>query len=187
MNTKLIVAEDFYQEPDVVREFALSQDFTVVGNFPSARTESFWSESAKETIQKLVMAHGGNITYWPNGYNGAFQFTTKKDKSWIHADSETTWAAIVYLTPNAPLNSGTGLFKHKPTGLTEWPDDTKLQELVNADSQNYEQWEIVDSVSNIYNRIVLYRGYAFHQSLEYFGTNKHNGRLFQTFFFNTEF
>jgi hypothetical protein len=28
---------------------------------------------------------------------------------------------LCYLTPDAPLSSGTGLFKHKPTGLTMAP------------------------------------------------------------------
>ena len=42
-------------------------------------------------------------------------------------------------------------------------------------------------VGNVYNRLVLYRGDMFHRSLEYFGNDKNDGRLFQTFFFNTEF
>lgn len=187
MNTKLIIADDFYEDALEVREFALSQEFNVTGNFPSARTESFSTESAKQIIQNLIMPHGGQITYWPDGYNGAFQFTTQYDRSWIHADSGTTWAALVYLTPNAPLSAGTGLFKHKETGLSEWPDDEELQNLVNADSQDLTKWEMIDRVGNVFNRIVLYRGYIFHQSLDYFGKNKHDGRLFQTFFFNSEF
>lgn len=186
MNTKLIVVDDFYQDPDSVRDFALSQEFSVTGNFPNARTESFVTESTKEVIARLVRAHGGEINYWPDGYNGAFQYTTQYDRSWIHADSGTTWAAIVYLTPDAPLSSGTGLFKHKATGLTEWPEDEKLQEAVNQDSQDYTKWDLTDRVSNFYNRLVMYRGYQFHQSLDYFGSDKYNGRLFQTFFFSTE-
>jgi hypothetical protein len=42
-------------------------------------------------------------------------------------------------------------------------------------------------VGNIYNRLVLYRGDMFHSSLDYFGKDLKDGRLFQTFFFNTEY
>ena len=55
MNTKLIIADDFYEDAIDVREFALSQEFNVTGNFPSARTESFSTESAKQIIQNLIM------------------------------------------------------------------------------------------------------------------------------------
>ena len=54
------------------------------------------------------------------------------------------------------------------------------------DSQDMTKWEMTDQVSNVYNRLILYRGDMFHQSLEYFGNNIYDSRLFQTFFFNTE-
>ena len=42
-------------------------------------------------------------------------------------------------------------------------------------------------VGNIYNRLVVYRGNLYHRSvLPGFGTDKHTGRLFQTFFFDTK-
>ena len=55
------------------------------------------------------------------------------------------------------------------------------------DSRDMSKWDMVDMVSNKFNRLVLYRGNLFHTSLDYFGTDKYNGRLFQTFFFNTEY
>jgi hypothetical protein len=45
---------------------------------------------------------------------------------------------------------------------------------------------MVDRIGNIYNRLILYRGDLFHVSLDYFGRNIADGRLFQTFFLNTE-
>ena len=43
-----------------------------------------------------------------------------------------------------------------------------------------------DYVSNKFNRLILYDASMFHKSLDYFGKDKYNGRLFQVFFFNTE-
>jgi hypothetical protein len=50
-----------------------------------------------------------------------------------------------------------------------------------------DKWEQVNFVGNIYNRLVVYRGSMYHRSvLPGFGTDKYTGRLFQTFFFDTE-
>ena len=45
---------------------------------------------------------------------------------------------------------------------------------------------MTDFIGNVYNRLVIYQGDLFHTSLDYFGTDMHNGRLFQTFFFDTK-
>ena len=64
--------------------------------------------------------------------------------------------------------------------------DDGVMSQVYKDSQDYDKWEMIDQVSNKYNRLIMYRGNMFHQSLDYFGDTMYNGRLFQTFFFNTE-
>jgi hypothetical protein len=45
---------------------------------------------------------------------------------------------------------------------------------------------MTDRLGNIYNRLVLYRGGLYHVSLDYFGKDMNDGRLFQVFFFSTE-
>ncbi len=30
------------------------------------------------------------------------------------------WAAVLYLTPNAPAESGTGIYRHKASGIYQW-------------------------------------------------------------------
>lgn len=54
------------------------------------------------------------------------------------------------------------------------------------DSQDLTKWELVDRIGNVFNRLVLYPGHYWHMSLDYFGSDLNSGRLFQTFFFNTE-
>jgi hypothetical protein len=49
------------------------------------------------------------------------------------------------------------------------------------------KWELVDRIANRYNRLVLYRSNMYHTSLDYFGKNLQDGRLFQLFFINTEY
>mgnify|MGYP006891309455 FL=1 len=64
--------------------------------------------------------------------------------------------------------------------------DEEPLSLMENDYQDYTKWELVDTVGNVYNRLVLYRGDIFHASLDYFGHDNESGRLFQTFFFSTE-
>ena len=70
--------------------------------------------------------------------------------------------------------------------LANGEKDFELLDKLNMDGQDYTKWELVDTIGNIYNRLVLYPGDLFHASLDYFGKDLETGRLFQTFFFNTE-
>lgn len=184
MKINLIIVDDFYQNPDAVRNYALSQNFEVSGNYPGLRTKPYLPDDLKQSIQNLIYFAGGKITEWfeSSGYTGAFQICTAMDRTWIHADHFNTWAGVCYLTPDAPLSAGTALYKYKDTG-----EFSLKNKEVKYDGYDYTKWERSDYVANRYNRIVLYRGDLFHASLDYFGNNHQNGRLFQTFFFNTEF
>ena len=123
MRINSLIVDDFYSNPEEVRDFALSQDFGVNGNYPGHRTVSFLDDNLKNALQELVRPFAGEVTYWGGDYSGSYQYTTAEDRSWIHSDSTTGWAAVLYLTPNAPLSSGTGLYKHKETGLYGWDNN----------------------------------------------------------------
>jgi len=180
-----IIIDNFYAYPDKVREFALEQKFDVEGNYPGLRTKPFFTDQIKESIEH-VMSFAGKITNTfgsseDSGYCGAFQITTAKDRTWIHSDPFNMWAGVCYLSPDPPLSGGTGLFRYKETG--ESIDINKENKYSGLD---ITKWEMVDRIGNKYNRLVIYRGDLFHASLDYFGDNINNGRLFQTFFFDTE-
>ena len=191
MRVESLTIADFYNNVDEVREFALQQEFKVRGNYPGQRTVSFLNDSIKEIIQTNIRPFAGEVTWWGDDYTGSFQYTTQYDRSWIHSDATTDWAAVCYLTPDAPLSAGTGLFRLKATGDRGWKYSDHTEEennnaLHNKYSQDYTQWEMVDRLGNLYNRLVIYRGDLYHVSLDYFGTNMQDSRLFQVFFFNTE-
>ena len=96
MEIQTIIVDDFYNDVDLVREFALQQDFDVNGNYPGHRTPSLTNDTVKEVIQNIVRTAGGKITWWDTDqYNGAFQYTTASDRSWIHADETSNWQPSV--------------------------------------------------------------------------------------------
>jgi len=77
----------------------------------------------------------------------------------FHKDPHSPIAGIVYLTPNAPLNSGTSIL------------DGKNNQFV--------------SVENKYNRLVSYDGSRIHALSDVFGDSKETGRMTFTFFIHT--
>ena len=92
----------------------------------------------------------------------------------------------MYLTPDAPLDSGTAIYMHNETKIYMLDRNDPKTDL-NQYGRDLTQWTPIAKVSNIFNRLVVYRGNYYHRSVKPgFGQNQHNGRLFQTFFFNTE-
>lgn len=183
MRTNVIIVDDFYENPDDVRAFALSQKFEVKGNFPGWRTDSYLNDSVKGLLQTLLRPHAGEVTRWDAepGLTGCFELATARDRSWMHTDHHNTWAGVCYLTPNAPVSGGTGLFMYKKTG-GRYEDGTDYGDY----TQDMTKWEMVDRIGNIYNRLILYRSDMYHTSLDYFGKDHEDGRLFQLFFLTTE-
>ena len=47
-------------------------------------------------------------------------------------------------------------------------------------------WELVDKIGNIYNRLVIFKSHNIHAVSDYFGEDINNSRLFQLFFFDIE-
>ena len=186
----LLVIDNFYTNSIETRNYALTLDYTVHGNYPGKRTQSFATTEIKNIIESHISHFAGKITDWPmdkDTYNGAYQYTTSRDRTWIHTDSHNNWAGVLYLTPNAPVTSGTGFYMTKNGIRTE--SDSQMfghKEITDKFSQDYTKWELVDQVGNIFNRLVLFNSKQFHASMDYFGTSKEDGRLFQVFFFTTE-
>jgi hypothetical protein len=177
----LIVIDNFYDNVDEIRKIALEIEYPIKGNYPGQRSEkTYLVDKIKEKFESII---GRKITYWPtNNYNGSFQWVTETDKSWIHRD-QTTWSAVIFLTPDAPVDGGTKLYKHKKTGKI-YAETPEIEKLMNESSYKEDDWYLVDKIGNLYNRCILFRGKKSHISDRYFGTDINTGRLFQTFFFN---
>jgi len=119
----LIIIDNFYENPNEIREFALSQEFFESSkDYPGKRTVSFATEELKNKLQVIIEPFGGKIDDFElTTSNGCFQFATFEDKTWIHSDTFKgeefiSWGGLIYLTPDAPLSSGTGFYKFKDDG-----------------------------------------------------------------------
>ena len=196
-NCGLIVIDNVYANSIETRDYVLTQEFKVRGNYPGQRTQSFANQHLKDIIQEYVLPYGGKITDFPmpnetnkdnnNIYNGAFQYTTSRDRSWVHIDGFNNWAGVLFMTPDAPLSGGTAFYKFYD-GTSCKQDMEILDNKTETDkfSQDLTKWQMVDNVGNVFNRLILFNSNRFHMSQDYFGDSKENGRLFQVFFFSTE-
>jgi hypothetical protein len=191
----IIVVDDFYADPDAVRKFAINNLEFNPSNYHKGQraNQRFILEGTKEKLEEII---GREIYNWNHdGYaNGIFQFCTADQPIVFHIDSQMM-AAMVYLTPDAPVSTGTAMYKSKTTGLRSFPDNTRNTKLYEDTfkglSEGYNfydstQFEMVDTVGNVYNRLVIFNSSNIHAATEYFGDNIKNSRFFHMFFFDVK-
>ena len=108
----LVVVDDFYTHPHDIRDIALGLDYNPSGYHKGKRTKSkLVLDGTKEKLEKIL---GKEITGWTSthGHCGVFQHCTPADPIVYHYDGQTH-AAVVFLTPDAPITTGTSFFRHK--------------------------------------------------------------------------
>jgi hypothetical protein len=85
------------------------------------------------------------------------------------------WTGLIYLTPAAPLDGGLHLWRNvEPMKNYDWMTPA-------------ENWQRIDSLGNLFNRLILVRGDIPHSGAGGWGDSLENGRMYQTFFFRTRF
>jgi glycosyltransferase involved in cell wall biosynthesis len=176
----ITVIDNFLENPDALRDLALKADYSVKGNYPGFRSQSFATDAHKQIFEKIL---GKKIVYWPDGYNGSFQYVTGQGRTWWHRDN-TDYSAMIFLSPNPIPNSGTSIFVHKELRVSKQTPETKA--ILDKDSNNADAWELVDCIGNKYNRLVIFDGKLSHRDNDYFGDSLETARLFQIFFFDVE-
>ena len=181
-----IVVDNFFRSPDIVREFALEQQYWPKetnpngGNWPGKRSDyisALHDELFKNMMEKIHKTIG--IDRMHSTYTESFfQYCSESDgNSWVHRDAlqfEPTHVGLIYLSPNPQPNSGTILYEHKD------PDYVKGDPI--DDSGDVNDYNVKQVLENKYNRAVIYHPDEFHKSDTYFGTTKEDSRLFIVFF-----
>jgi hypothetical protein len=61
----LIVIDNFYNNAIDTRNFILTQEFKVRGNYPGQRTRSFANNHLKDIIQEYILPFAGKILEFP--------------------------------------------------------------------------------------------------------------------------
>ncbi|NDH09733.1 MAG: hypothetical protein EBY16_09020 [Gammaproteobacteria bacterium] len=196
----ITVVDNFYDNPDEIRKFALSQtykhcfeikDFPYT--FPGSRTEDL-SIIHPELFQKcchkltaLFHNFDHDVMRWQ--ITTCFQSVTKNfERGVIHHDTNTAFAAVLYLTPEPQKNSGTTLYKQGKSfdyllyenSLKE--NDERFRKKQSVDTKYHHMFDEIVTVQNTYNTLIFYEGHHHHSANEFFGDSLESSRLAQVFF-----
>jgi hypothetical protein len=178
----VLVLDGFYEDPDEVRRYALLQEFKSNESYHKGkRTGSFIPSWAAARFASLLGCSSVDFV----GASGVFQYCTAVDQVVYHHDDQE-YAAMVYLTPDAPLRSGTDTFRSVRTGLFRRSSDKQVDSKSFNGNNFYDRYnmELVDSLANVYNRCVVFDAHLIHAAGGYFGSSKEDSRLFHLYFFN---
>jgi len=176
-----VVVDNFYNNPDKVRDFALKQEFKAHPDYHKGkRTDSVYSfPGLKQRFETILDCKIINWTHY--GVNCCFQYCVGGEQIVYHFDTQQ-YAGIIFLTPDAPPESGTTFYRSKFTKNMKVTDDYNT--VFRTGVLDPTIFDVVDVVGNRYNRLVLFDAQMIHAASAYFGNNLLNGRLFQLFFFD---
>jgi len=179
---RMFIVDNYYANPDVVRDYALTaveyeQDLRWYKGFRSKTV--YRPEGMKESFERIM---GERIVDFESGYNGVFQIMMSPDPQVYHYDTQR-WAAMIYLSPDAPIQSGTRLHKSR-RNATRHRDEPMADDAFRGDFYDSTIFDITDSAANIYNRLVIMDAGCFHSAGPYFGNTLETGRLTHLFFFD---
>jgi hypothetical protein len=194
------VISDFYENPDEIRKYALAQKYTYCHEmkgidyvFPGSRTKELreLSQSLYEKVCKKLISvfhlPEHDVMRWQ--INTSFQIVEGEyGHGLIHQDQNTVFAGVLYLSPDAPLNSGTSLFRRNSNYDEEmyWKlikeNDERFKRKESIDFSYHEMFDEIVRVNNVYNSLILFEGDIYHCANQFFGETKQDSRLAQVFF-----
>jgi hypothetical protein len=199
MNIPVMIYDNFFDDVNAVREYALSLNYTKhPGAIPGKR-----SDNIKHLNPELFLTFKTKLldvlSIIDADIDAYFQLTPAHyEEGWVHVDNtgqdgEPTIAGVIYLTPNAPLEAGTSVYRETiKTGLVQINHDVKYrfyQDLevsiseyrMERDRHNALYDKTLD-VGNTYNRLFTYNTYQLHKENMFFGNTKEDSRMTLVFF-----
>lgn len=197
------IIENFYENPDAIRQFALAQEFRTCtqqdkpsNGWPGARTKDLFELDKllfEKFCKKIVSVfHNTEHDYMRWAITTSFQSSTADyGKGLMHTDISSIFAGILFLTPDAPLDAGTSIYRKndsfdavKYQSALESNDATYKSNGKIASTDYHSMFDEVVRVNNVYNTLILFEGDQYHTANQFFGDCLENSRLTQTFFIN---
>ena len=200
--------DNFFDNPDLIREFALSLDMkpSIDGSWAGFRSKSLHEidNEFHVNIFLKVLSVYYDLKYadisWETG-KAFFQSIPKYkgldsiNKGWVHMDSNDELAGLIYLTPNANPDSGTSLcrikdeFKQTYVPYARTPDKHNFyrnrkisdKDYIKSLEKHNNQFQETVRFQNVYNRLITYDANQLHKAN---GFDSEKDRLTLVFFMN---
>jgi hypothetical protein len=203
-NLCMQVIDNFLPDPKAVRRQALATTIDITGGNPGL-------SSVNIDVEKN-MRHVGRVLKIKPDYDHLkhivlFRMTRGSDKvlfTDIHVDGRC-YAGVCYLNLPRQCSGGVSFFKHKKTGMEEWPTRKQTSALIAAgklpervrkekeailyweeQGRDRTNWEQTIHVPMRFNRALFYNGNQFHtmSSWREFGETKSTARMTLVYFFH---
>jgi hypothetical protein len=204
----VIVLDDFYEDPDAVRELALSLDYRSrpKAGYPGGEAvaegtdwSQVWQRLRSHIDEPCDAPCPKNPPFAQGKFRLATQAVAETRPDRVHIDVQR-WSGVVYLSLDRDCEDGLALYRHRPTRKVEWdeewfqehygwvynlPPDEMRQAMLNY-FHDPEMFEQIGVIPIAYNRAILIMAQVFHGTGAVFGADKYSGRLSQHFEFYAE-
>lgn len=203
--------DNFYSNPDKIREFALSLDYGKAdkSNYPGVRTQLlhkidpvFFDMFCKK-IFSLFFDLNLHTFEWEvqtsfqkiYKYDSPEEYFNEVNSGWTHLDVEQILAGVIYLNPSPNLDSGTSFYKPhniplkfgnevwKPRNDFYRENGLPTDQYAKLKSEHNSKFYKVGEFKNVYNRLVSYDTQYWHRESG-FSMDNDDFRLTQVFFVN---
>lgn len=170
----IIIIDNFYEDPNGIRELGK--------NIEQIASITHPNKYFKSIFEKILGFEIDNL----NTYESENKFVSSNSSDPITIDTKSyEYSAVIFLTPDAPINSGITLYRSKHTKKMSVSEFEKTTVFQNG-NQDITEFEPVDIIGNVYNRLVIFNSQLIHAITHNFGTNVNNNRMVQMFAFDTK-
>lgn len=196
----ITIIDDFFEEPDLVRDYALSLDYFIDENSttPGVRSKQLHEinlDLFETTLKKFISIFYPNTQHIQWDAKMCFQLVRENfDEGWVHKD-DSLISGMIYLNPHPEHDGGTTIYKRKYShsnlkNLEEKKETFNIgnsgekipQNLVEKRKSNNDQFRETVVVKNEYNRLIAFDSNEFHSANKFFGRTKEQTRLTLLFF-----
>jgi hypothetical protein len=195
-----IVIDNFYEEPDLWREYALSQEFYKGdrGSWPGLRTKLLHEldqDIFRVTLRKLLMVMSQyGYSEFLELQTGFQMIDSTYGRGWVHDDDpKLNIAGVIYLNKEAPLDSGTTIYKDQNDFNGDKYTEMFMDDVLIAspeDRAKYEKYreeqvahfQKTITVESVYNRLIIFDTRNWHSAEKFFGNSVESSRLTQVVF-----
>jgi len=194
MFRSMTVVDEFYDDPHEVRRIALGLDYPVPEqrrNYPGLNSRQRLVPEGMDRILSRILSEPVRGLMTEASTHCRFRITRAEDRSAYCAHADPTgllWVGVIYLSLPEHCRGGTAFYEHRGLGLDRTPESPEalapfgvgtLDEFQAREGLRPENWRHLMTVPMRFNRLILYRPWAWHSALEGFGDRPENARLIQ--------
>jgi hypothetical protein len=207
MSIPITCVDNFYSDPDKVRDWALGLDYYPAApqyDFPGERTQLLdaldqeFFDNFCEKLFSIFYDFSSPVnwichTHFQKIYSRHENYNNPLNSGWVHIDRNNVFAGVIYLNKNTTANSGTSIFSpnEKFSSVEDLDfsyrnkfyhnEEIDLEEYSQKVQEHNEKFDLTLDIKNKYNRLICYDYDTWHKESNFCMKNE-EFRLTQVFF-----